>query len=313
MKVCIALDHRKRDISETGKGYFARRLMSAMESKGVAFVSPEENADIDLGIGRWQYAPRAKKKILRLGAAHIDSSSQYKEYNKRKLASLKIADGVVYQSEFSKIVCDKFIGKIPKPFKIITNGAEITCNNTHALAEYDTYFLASTRDWIPQKNLKDIVVSFLEARNKNACLFVTGKTHGLEKKFIDNRIKFLGLVSQSRLTELYSICDIMVNIVYADACPNNVVEALCAGCWVLSSNSGGTKELVREGENGNILPLYDKPYSYGLVDLSKPIKINREPLIGAFKRLYKRHSVNAYLDINSIADKYISFFNEILK
>jgi glycosyltransferase involved in cell wall biosynthesis len=309
MKVCIALDHRKRDITNTGKGHFAQRLMCALEARGVDLVTPEQDADIDLGIGRWQYAPKAKKKILRLGAAHIDSHSQYKEYNKRKLESLKMADGVIYQSWFSRRVCNQFIGRSDKPWVTIPNGAEIW--RTASLFG-SSNFIASTRDWIPQKNLKDILKAFVEAENPDARLWVAGITHDVGLGEAHPNITYLGLIDQEQLASLYAMCNVLINIVFADACPNNVVEALCSGCWILSANSGGTPELVKEGLNGNVLPLYRQSFDYRPIDLSKRIKIDRKPLVDAFRKTYPRHAVNDYVNIDTVADQYLAFFHKVL-
>ena len=273
MKICLTNKHGTWSNAHSGKGKFAQRLIPALYKLGVEVTqNPDENVDIDLQFGKWQYKPHfARKKVLRLGPAHISVDQNYKKLNRIKWDSLKKCDAVIYQSQYSRKVCRKFIGKPNIPEAVIFNGAD-----PEYYAQFEPYeskfkynFLASTRVWLPQKNLKGIIRSFLLADLADSCLLVNGDTQGIEKKYQNcDNIMFFGPATDKVLARMYKLATALIHIVMLDACPNSVVEAMCAGCPVISGNQGGTPELV-EGY-GTIVQLF-KEYDF------KPINLGKRP------------------------------------
>ena len=102
MKIIITNKYKSWDNAKTGKGFFAQRLINQLKVMGhTVYVDPNAEADIALGIGKFEFNyPKCKKKILRLGDAH--KGRDYKKANKFKRISLNMADGIIYQSQYSK-------------------------------------------------------------------------------------------------------------------------------------------------------------------------------------------------------------------
>ncbi len=297
----------------TGKGRFALRLIKAMRYIGAEIVSDMSPCDIDLQFGKWRYHPeKCKKSVIRLGPAHVDSSQNYKKLNDVKWQSVKKCDAVIYQSEYSKKVCEKFIGK-NRENRIIFNGADPEFYD--GLQPYSSHYsiniLASTRKWLPQKRLKYIIKAFISANIQDSCLIVNGETDLIKRYENYPNIMFFGTVNDKIIGRLLKLCNFFINITYLDAAPNAVVESLCAGCPVVCSNQGGTSELV--GDNGLVLDI-DRTYGFHPVNLQKPPKIDIVSLSDAMKFAVNIGRVTVpYLHINYIAKQYMEYFKCLMK
>ena len=317
MRVNITDPKGNWDRAKTGKGKFAGRLIKALEKQGIEIVQGvDQEADIALHIGRVHFVPKARRQVLRLGPAHVNTSFPYKRLNKEKLVSARRADAIIYQSQYSKTVCEKFIFKPDVPSAIIFNGADI--DEMQAIephhSDYGVNIMAATRVWLPQKRLKTIVRAFREADIKDSCLWICGDV-GKYRKYSADNVKMPGVLPFQSLASIYRLCPVFVHIVYLDACPNSVVEALAAGCGVVCTDQGGTREIV----SGCGLVLKDKPYNFKPIDLYKPPKLSVETLSGATKWLINQMTLlhsplfsTSHIDINTIASQYIKFFESIL-
>ena len=109
----------------------------------------------------------------------------------------------------------------------------------------------------PHKGVEFLVRTFLKWQNPNAALAIAGNGSDLEKiKKIsknDARIKILGKVENEKLAELFQNTDLLVlPSLWWENSPTVIYEAYGYGAPVLVSDTGGAKELVREGETGFI-------------------------------------------------------------
>ena len=305
---------------KTGKGFFLSRLAKEFDRIGIKVTAdPKKKVDITLGVGKFIFPPIVKA-ILRLGDIHKDSNENYKKLNKRKKNALKIADGVIYQSKYSRKLTHSFIGKEKCPSTVIFNGAspEFYKDIKPKDSPFKYNFLASTRKWLTQKRLKQTIKAFKEADIPDSCLWIAGIVLGGEKKYKSKNIRFLGLLDGKELGSYYKLCDAMIDITFLSACPNNVVEALVAGCPVICGDQGGTIELT-----GGSWDIETKKYDFKPINLKKPPKIKMDELVRvirfhtlgppdrnfpneAFERLQER------LHIDTIAKKYDQFFRKVL-
>lgn len=307
---------------KTGKGKFVSRLIPALQRHGVEVSGNiKDTGDIALHIGRVHYKSRCKKNVLRLGPAHVDTSQKYQQLNKEKWKSVKRADAIIYQSNYSKKICRKFIGKRDIPDAVIFNGADPAFYRESIMQDflygenpYKVNFVCSTRHWISQKRWKYINAAFRAAGIPNSCLWTCGGDippgHSYMGGICECR---LGLVDDLSLGRLFNHCNAMVHITYLDACPNSVVESLVAGCPVICTDQGGTHELIRDN-CGVVIP--DTPYNFKSINLSKPPRPDMQALINAFKH-YAQDRDDAdpdvrHLHIDNTAKQYVDFFGKIL-
>ena len=78
-----------------------------------------------------------------------------------------------------------------------------------------------------------------------------------EAKYTDNNILFVGLLKPGELRNLLSKSSIYVHTAYIENSPNSICEAQCVGLPIISTNVGGISSLVKDGEEGVLVPAND--------------------------------------------------------
>src|SRR6185295_15936027 len=70
-------------------------------------------------------------------------------------------------------------------------------------------------------------------------------------------IEFVGRVAPSEMPRLYDRADVFVNASVLDNQPVSLLEAFAAGLPVITTDSGDIANMVRDGDNGLIVPRED--------------------------------------------------------
>jgi len=302
------------DDAKTGKGLFINRLSKEL-SKHVKITNKSEKCDVALHVIKFKEI-NAKHHIIRYDGIYHNIDQDYKHLNKEISKYIKSVSGIVYQSEFSKIMCEKYLGKFSGPSNIIYNGIDVSLfNNVKPInSSYEHNILAVSK-WRPHKRLRDTIESFLLANVNDSMLWIAGEldNSGLSKSDINKyseKVKFLGRIDQPTLVRYYKLCSVSIHLCWFDWCPNSVVEAIAAGCVIISNNVGGTPELTKKS-NGIVCDI-DTPYNYKPVKLYKPPQFDRNIVAEAIQLACKGIKVeNQFIDIKNIAKQYLEFFNEV--
>jgi glycosyltransferase involved in cell wall biosynthesis len=71
---------------------------------------------------------------------------------------------------------------------------------------------------------------------------------------LDGRVSFVGSVPRERVLRLFRATDASVLPSAWENLPHTVVESLAVGCPVIATAVGGVPEVVRDGENGLLVP-----------------------------------------------------------
>lgn len=74
---------------------------------------------------------------------------------------------------------------------------------------------------------------------------------------LDGRVTFLGSLPRERVLELFHAADASLLSSTWENFPHSVVEALAAGAPLIATAVGGVPEVVRDGENGLLVPAGD--------------------------------------------------------
>ena len=74
---------------------------------------------------------------------------------------------------------------------------------------------------------------------------------------IENRVEFLGRISSEKTTAFYQEASIFVLPSLNEGMSNAMLEALACGLPILATDTGGTKELLKERENGFVIKMKD--------------------------------------------------------
>ncbi|MFX0140287.1 MAG: glycosyltransferase family 4 protein [Candidatus Hodarchaeota archaeon] len=316
----IFIENSDKNINELkGKSLFCARLANEFRLNGIKVTGNlESKTDISLNVIKLKHKKSAKK-ILRLDNVWHDTAKQWEQKNRNIQESLKKADGVIYQSEFARTMCNKFLGEPDCPSIVIFNGSDPNYykNITPIKEPYEHIFLAFSK-WRPHKRLRDIIESFLLAEIPNSILIVAGHLDrsGIDKKdalkyFSKFNTRWIGMVEHSILASYLKIARASIHICWFDACPNSVVEAIVAGVPVITNNTGGTFEIV--GPSGGYILYLDEPYDYKPVDLYNPPPINRNKIAEALWDCIEDPPVIdcEHVDIKNIAKQYLDFMEKV--
>ena len=108
----------------SGKSLFCRRLADEMRRRGVDVTDNRDDAtDFSLNVIRIKHR-RSRYAILRLDGVWHDTAKDFESKNRAIAKSLRDADAVVYQSEFSRNMCEKYLVVADCPSTVIFNGSD---------------------------------------------------------------------------------------------------------------------------------------------------------------------------------------------
>jgi len=287
--------------SKSGKQNFAIRLAKSFKKMGVKIV--EKRPDINLVFIKG--IRDNCKNILRLDNAWINRKMNSAKKNRKISKTMHKCDGVIYQSQYSKKICNKFIGN-HNVYSVIFNGCDP--NSFKIKHIHKRPFILTFSRWRPHKRLKQSINGFLDSGLEDKYdLLVCGKPD-----YIINHksVVYMGKQSVNNMQKIIAGAKFIVHLAYMDCCPNSVVESLVAGKNILYANSGGMKELV--GDNG--VCINDLPYNFEMIDLYNPPELNIHQLVRGYHEIEKMQNFPYRTDlfINNIAIKYIDYFNKII-
>jgi len=298
-----------------GKEYFLRRLIIALEERGVKCRPRQQKADIDFHFGhRWRN-PAARSRD-RLHVIRLDGTGTIYPSTTRILSSSHAAaDGIIYQSQFSKRCCDALLKprKSDCKWEVIGNGADPAYYAGVApISLPRPYNIMTSAKWSEHKRLRDTVEIFNMVERDDVGFFVTGSTRKTARV---GRVNYLPLLDQQTLSRYYRSCNMFLFLSWIDNCPNNVVEALCAGLWCLVSNEGGTHELITPG-CGHVFHV-DSPFPHNAKISKQAPRIAKEDKLQIAQYITdnidcKQVAVPPHVCIDNVADQYKVFFEQML-
>jgi len=151
----------------------------------------------------------------------------------------------------------------PVVYKTVYNVVDTAYFNYNSLREERPFTLIHVSSLNEQKNPEAIIESFvafhkLYPRSK---LIIAGEVHGdlflyiFQQKLSENSIQFTGMVPYSEIAQLMQKSDAFVLFSRYENMPCVVLEALCCGLPVITSDVGGLKEVINS-DNGIIVHEY---------------------------------------------------------
>jgi glycogen synthase len=103
---------------------------------------------------------------------------------------------------------------------------------------------------------KQLDVALAAVRDLPVTLLVAGdgELRGELEASAPANVRFLGAQSRARVLELFAAADLVVLSSAWENFPHALVEALALGTPVVATAVGGVPEIVRDGENGVLVP-----------------------------------------------------------
>jgi glycosyltransferase involved in cell wall biosynthesis len=194
-----------------------------------------------------QLEPTALVRILRLardaevrGAAHVITPSGY-------LRSLAVSWGVAAED------VTVLPNPIPRPPELPPR------DELRAAAGFERPTLVFAGRLAPQKSLRVALEAVAATEGVDFVLVGDGDERAVLERAVDElalreRVRFLGAQPRRRVLELFAAADASVLSSSWENFPHGVVEALAVGTPVVATATGGVAEIVRDGENGLLVP-----------------------------------------------------------
>lgn len=109
------------------------------------------------------------------------------------------------------------------------------------------------------KGIQDLIEIIPELPD-NVILYIVGDgpyrdyLERLATEIPDEKIKFIGEQPYEKVPSLLKSADIAINPSYSEGLPTTVIEACAAGCAVIATDVGGTREIIEDGRTGFLIP-----------------------------------------------------------
>ena len=311
----------------SGPKVFLNRLTNSIKKNQLCDIRSPFLPFFDIGLySVYKKNLYNKKYVLRVDGIYFDIKNTFGNtnyLNKKIFDSIEGSSGVIFISEFSKVMVESFHGVVKKPNTIIHNKVPLNLfrpnghnfRNKLGLQDNDKVLITSAH-WRRHKRLNETIelINLLNQNNDQYKLIVLGGN-----KLKDNsnpNIFFVGEVAPNQLSPWYRTADIYIHLAWIEPCGNTQIEAMASGIPVICCNNGGIGETVRKA-NGGIVTECDSIFYPKLIDYYNPPKPNFNKLIEAIKEIYDNYDkykklINyEYLNIDLAAHKYQTFIKKV--
>lgn len=242
--------------NETGKGKFLSRLIPELAALGVECQYERKGADVTLSLTRFRKDSGDMPKVLRVDGIHLVRSKEALWRNKLVSESVKMADVVIWQSEFCRRVGGGILKQHPRRNYVIHNAAPqpdvyfqlegYTC--LHGSAQ-KVVALAAKWDYADGKprahkrlHAQAEFADWYAKFNPGVEFRIYGKTR--DRPCEGPQVRYLGHLADEELQKHLCAADMFLYLPYYDWMPNSVVEAMACGLPVIASNNGGHAEVA---------------------------------------------------------------------
>ena len=229
--------------------------------------------------------------------------------------SINSAEIVITPSDHLK----SFVSGIGYSKKIlkINNGVNITDINRANESKADINLIIISR-LVVQKNINIVIEAMKLLDNKNLKLSIIGEGGEFSKLEntihdlnLQNQVQLLGKIDNNKISQFLLTADIFIQASDYEGLPHSVLEAINYEVPILSTETGGCKDLLNDGERGFIIPMPpDKKV------IAKNISFIIENKAEATKRANEAKSfINKKHNFLEQANQYMKIFeqNEIIE
>lgn len=242
---------------------------------------------------------RFKRIVTRCDGLYYirDEKQPPAERNKGLIYRYKIADAVIFQSEYARQFYEHVAGRRDVRSTVIHNGSDAKfCSKKR---EFGVVTCTDIR-----RSKRPHLIPAIASLLPRVPFFVLGRYSG---KRTDNMV-LLGNIERRRVQEYYNKYSTYLHLGYQDCCPNAVVEAICSGMGIVASNSGGVPEIVKR--SGFLF----QEESVGFDQIDYPPEPDLREVVTL---IYSSCSVSPApredLSCREVMKKYDEFFKECLK
>ena len=229
----------------------------------------------------------------------------------------QMADGIVYQSDFSRDWWNRVYGQARAQTIVVHNGVDLQeftpdGPGNRPADKFRILLVEGNLGGGYEQGLLTAVemVQLLNRRmDKITELMVVGKASGDLKAMVSEQgvdIDWKGVVPREDIPAIDRSAHVLFSADINAACPNSVIEALACGLPVIGYDTGSLKELVVEG-SGEIAPYgsdvwkLGKPDIHALADAAQKVLLSQP----RYSKKAREHAL-AEFDIQTVTDRYLA-------
>jgi len=263
---------------------------------------------------------------LRTGARHYLRA----EYGNLllRLIRARLADRIVYQSQFACRWWEQAHGAVRKPYRVIYNGVDLAIYTPEGpqtpppdrvrlllvegslMGGYElglehairlaAGLASSARVSHSHSRLVELMIVGRVRKDIRQCW----DTWAIENGYRTMRITWAGSIPHQNIPEIDRSAHLLFSADLNAACPNSVIEALACGTPVVSFDTGALPELVPP-KAGRIALYGGDPWKLDPPDMDALVKAGEEVLWGGEQlRSGARAQAEAYFDLEDMVDDY---------
>jgi glycosyltransferase involved in cell wall biosynthesis len=319
-----------------GMGSFRGRLAQRFKTRGIEVAHNLTDTPYDAILviggtrnlaGIWRAKQRGVRVVQRLDGMnwiHRKKKTGWRHFIRAEYGNFilsiiraRLADQIVYQSEFSRQWWEREYGKSPVPTAVVLNGVDLErytpVGEEDRPNDHDRILVVEGTLGGGYEMGLEIAIRMVErlcnTYNRKFELAVVGRiSPALEEEWSGKAtipVKFTGQVPNELIPEI----DRSAHLLYAAdinaACPNSVIEALACGLPVASFDTGGLPEIVTEGA-GQLVPYGGDPWKLDPPDLdglAKAANLILEDQAG-YRAAARRRAERAF-GVDSMVDGYL--------
>lgn len=321
----------------SGPASFQRRLIAGLEQRSIyaRFWPDCRSSQVVLIIGGTRRIPavvKAKRSgafvIQRLNGLnwiHRKQPTGLRHYLKAEWANLnlrlirhRLADAVVYQSQFVEGWWNRVAGQAGVPARVIYNGVPLDCFKPgEAEPPSDR-----VRILLVEGNLAggyeiglewaaELAARLRVELDREVELRVAGTVSAaLRDRFEASQVGWLGVLSEDEIIEQHHRAHFLFASDLNAACPNSVLEAMACGTPVLAFETGALPELV-DGQSGVLVDYRSDPWQVDRPDLEGLVEGAVKLLDGRSRFSHgARIRAQRNFGLDEMVDNYLAAFGE---
>lgn len=117
--------------------------------------------------------------------------------------------------------------------------------------------LGMANKWLHEDNYETVNNLLNTLSDDCAVVLVGGSADRNRTGFNGKVLSIEGVTDKNKLADIYSSADVFVNLTLADTLPTVNMESIACGTPVITYNTGGSVELVKQGKTGYVVDKFD--------------------------------------------------------
>ncbi|MGZ9166173.1 MAG: glycosyltransferase family 4 protein [Anaerolineales bacterium] len=231
------------------------------------------------------------------------------------LIRARLADHVIYQSQFIKQWWQDWYRPARVPSSVILNGVDLNRYTPSGLHErpsqqYRLLVVEGSLAGGLDSGLFDAadLASMLSTKFKIE-LMVVGRVQARAKNKLKNqtafRIQFMGVIPREQIPWLMRSSHLLFSAEVNPPCPNSVIEALACGLPVIGFDTGSLAEIV-QGDAGRLVPYGGDPWKLESPDIPALAEATTEVLEDQPRfRKSAREQAESKFGLDQMMDEYL--------